>query len=327
MMRSLSFGDDDLRRFCALPGLGELDPGAVRRHAPDAALLDEQGGQPVGRASLWWRAAPPYRGERVGLIGHYAATHAAAAARVLEAACARLRRAGCTLAVGPIDGSTWRRYRLLTERGSEPVFFLEPDNPDDWPAHFEAAGFAVLARYYSALCEDLGAVVIAHDLDARLRARGCTVRAIERARIDEELSLLWALASDAFADNLLYAPVGEAEFRAMHAPLLPLTPAPLVLIAECDGRPAGFSLALPDVLQARRGRPIDTLVLKTLGVARRLHGQGIGKWLFDRTILAAQGRGLRRAIYALIREGNPSGRLAHPSGREFRRYALYAREL
>ena len=36
-------------------------------------------------------------------------------------------------AVGPLDGSTWRRYRLVTERGVEPPFFMEPDNPDDWP--------------------------------------------------------------------------------------------------------------------------------------------------------------------------------------------------
>jgi len=29
-----------------------------------------------------------------------------------------------------MDGSTWHRYRLPTERGAEPTFFLEPDNPE-----------------------------------------------------------------------------------------------------------------------------------------------------------------------------------------------------
>jgi GNAT superfamily N-acetyltransferase len=327
MAYTISLSDDDLRRFCALPGPDALAPDMVRRHAPDAALLEDEHGAPAGRASLWWRAAPAYHRECVGLIGHYAAADPAVASRLLDAACARLADAGCTMAIGPMDGSTWRRYRLLTERGGEPTFFMEPDNPDEWPAHFAGSGFKTLAQYYSALCEDLGAVQADDPVAQRLRGQGFTVRPIEVARIDAELSALWTLATDAFAGNLLYTPIDQAEFRSIYTPLLPVLQPQLVLIAEHGGRAVGFSLAVPDVMQARHGQSIDTVVFKTLGVASSMKQRGIGKWLFDCTIQAARALRFRRAIYALIHADNPSGRLAHPSGRDFRRYALYARRL
>jgi GNAT superfamily N-acetyltransferase len=326
-MRSISLDDQNLHRFCCLCGLDALDPQTVRRHAPDAALLDDEAGTPVGRASLWWRATPSYRSERVGLIGHCAAIGAAAAVRMLEAACAHLANAGCTIAIGPMDGSTWRRYRLLTERGDEPTFFMEPDNHDDWPGHFKAAGFGVLAQYYSALCEDLGAIPPSPAVAQRLLKHGYTVRPIELARIEAELSALWSLATDAFADNFLYSPISEDEFITLYMPLLPVLRPELVLIAEHGGQAVGFGLSVPDVLQAQRGQPIDTFVFKTLGVASRMNQRGIGKWIFDCTIQAARGLGLHRAIFALMHADNPSGRLVHPAGRDFRRYALYGRKL
>jgi hypothetical protein len=57
---------------------------------------------------LWWRQVPNWPGRRLGLIGAFSAEHGASCAALLEEACARLREAGCTHAVGPMDGNTWR---------------------------------------------------------------------------------------------------------------------------------------------------------------------------------------------------------------------------
>ena len=325
-MRTVSLEDEDLRRFCSLPGLSELDPGLVRQHAPDAMLLDEEGGAPVARASLWWRTTPAYGDERVGLIGHYAAVNLQDASRLLKAACARLVEAGCTVAIGPMDGSTWRRYRLLSQRGTEPTFFLEPDNPDDWPAHFTASGFGALAWYYSALCDDVASLPGAQQAPPSVED-GLRLRYIEIGRIDEELRVLWMLASDAFADNFLYTPIAQDEFGAMYRALLPVLRPELVVIAEQDGQPVGFSLAVPDVVRAKRGRPVDTAVFKTLGVASQVKRRGVGKRIFDHTLRTAGALGYRRVIFALIHSDNPSGRLVRPVGREIRRYTLYSRAL
>jgi len=313
--------DADLERYCSLPGLGELTPANVRVHDPDALLALDAPDRLAARASLWWSRVPQYRGERIGLIGHYAATGASSAAQILSAACAELARHGCTLAVGPMDGSTWRRYRLLTERGREQPFFLEPDNPDDWPQHFEAQGFAPLARYYSSLNEDIRRP---WNLAA---TGGFAIRPLAPEHIEAELHCIWQMASAAFAGNFLYAPIDESEFRAMYLGLLPVVRPELVLIAEREAKPAGFCLAVPDMLQARRGIPADTVIIKTFAVLPEYRGQGLATLLVARANKAAVRLGMRRGIHALMHEDNPSRKIGRGFLRDFRRYTLYAKPL
>src|SRR5262245_39955865 len=115
----------DPRPYLAVPGF-ELSPEQLARQRPDELLLAWDGAAVAARCGLWFR--------QPGVVGHYFAASAAAGEAILAAACERLRGQGCTQAIGPMDGNTWERYRLVTERGDEPPFFLEPDNPDDWPA-------------------------------------------------------------------------------------------------------------------------------------------------------------------------------------------------
>ena len=76
---------------------------------------------------------PPYAGHRLGLIGHYAARDVTAAARLLDLARTVLAEHGCTLAVGPMDGSTWQNYRLIIELGDEPPLSWSPIIQTDGP--------------------------------------------------------------------------------------------------------------------------------------------------------------------------------------------------
>jgi GNAT superfamily N-acetyltransferase len=314
--------DADLQRYCALSGPGGLTPEKVRIHDPDALIaLDDEDGTLTARASLWWNRVPAYPGERIGLIGHYAANDARTAALILSAACAELGRLGCTLAVGPMDGSTWRRYRLLTERGTEPPFFLEPDNPDDWPLHFEAQGFAPLARYYSALNEDIRRPWSLPSAD------GLTIRPLDPERIEEELHELWRIATSAFAGSFLYTPIEETEFRSMYRQLLPAVRPELVLIAEQDDQAAGFCFSVPDVLQARRGLTVDTAIMKTIAVLPEHQRRGLGSLLISRVNEAAARLGMRRCIHALMHEANPSRKIGRGLLRDFRCYTLFARSL
>src|SRR5262249_55020969 len=83
----------------------------------------------AAEALLWWTQVPSLPGETIGAIGGFQATSAVAATEVLSRSCVRLRSQGCTLAIGPMDGNTWRRYRFVTDAGTEPPFLLEPTHP------------------------------------------------------------------------------------------------------------------------------------------------------------------------------------------------------
>src|SRR4051812_11633385 len=103
--------------FCALPGSYPITVDLPSMQQADAHwMVGNDQGQLMARCSLWWQAVPAYANERLGLIGHYAAQDATAAQLLLEYAGAQLAQQGCTLAIGPLDGNTFRRYRLLTER-------------------------------------------------------------------------------------------------------------------------------------------------------------------------------------------------------------------
>src|ERR1700677_660183 len=114
-------------------------PESLIADAPDAHwVLIDASDRIAARCSLWWRRVPSHGDQTLGVIGHFAAADSASGVELLRHSCAQLAAKSCTLAVGPMDGNTWRRYRFVTDRGNEPPFFLEPDNPDEWPRYFVA---------------------------------------------------------------------------------------------------------------------------------------------------------------------------------------------
>ena len=306
-----------------------LDSRALEAQPADAHWLLLDGGELAARCSLWWRATPSYGTHRVGLIGHYGARDARTAARLLRHACVELRRHGCTLAIGPMDGNTYQRYRFVTERGSEPPFFLEPDNPDDWSAHFEDSGFAPLARYCSVLQERIEApddqlLRIAR----RQEAAGITIRPLALARFEADVRALYSVVSASFARNLLHTPVTEDAFVGQQSALRPYVVPELVLLAEREGAPVGMLFALPNWLEAQRDGHARTVILKTVAVRPEHTGRGLVAALLARAMEAARDLGYTRAIHALMHEGNRSLRLSALYGSAImRRYALYARSL
>jgi GNAT superfamily N-acetyltransferase len=264
----------------------------------------------------------------VGLIGHYAARDAAAAGRLLERACRELAGRGCSVAVGPMDGSTWRRYRFVTERGGEPAFFLEPDNPDDWPDHFLALGFRPIAHYISAVhcnlgCEDPR---LSHVAD-RLLAHGTRIRPLDPRNLEDDLRRIYAVSAVSFRNNFLSTPLAETDFLAQYRALLPALRAELVLIAETGDQPVGFIFAVPDLKQAERGHPIDTVIVKTLAVLPERAHAGLGGLLLAVCQRTARELGYVRAIHALMHEQNASRNLSRHYAHPMRRYALFGKAL
>ena len=282
----------------------------------------------AGWCSIWWRDTPTLDGERVGYIGHYAAADKQVATRLLRAACDRLRQAGVAQAVGPIDGDTWHTYRFITQRGSRPPIFLEPDHPTDWPIHFTESGFNPLATYVSSEGSDLAVrVPKLEKVGQRLRNDGLTFRSLRLKRFEDELAKLHDLSTASFASNFLYSPISREAFIQMYQPLRKMIVEELVLMAERDGELAGFAFAVPDRLQAQRGEAMDTVILKTLAVRPGRRNAGLGGLLMEQCHLKARTLGFRRVIHAMMHESNKSLSLSKNYATPFRRYAIFSRDL
>ena len=310
-------------------GSSAFNPAWLERHQPDSHwVLADPSGQLCGHCSVWWRQAPSYPEHRLGLVGHYFAVDQAASDELLSTATRRLAKEGCTLAVGPMDGNSWRHYRLICERGEEPPFFMEPDNPDSWVDYFIIQGFTPLARYFSSLHEDpLTDDPRLEQATRRSEAAGIVIRPFRPDEFRQELRRIFAVSSESFQQNFLYSPINEAEFLEEYDGIEPLIQPDLALLAEQGEQPVGFCFCIPDYLEKKRLGRIETLIVKTLAIRKEHRQCGLGTLLVQRCEQQAFQRGFRRMIHALMHESNISTKIARGQARVMRRYALYARPL
>ncbi len=283
--------------------------------------------QVIGQYSLWWKNTPSLNGCKLGYIGHYEVLNENAT-EVLAHACKQLASLGCNLAVAPIDGNTWKRYRLLTERGVHPAFFLEPNNPENWRQHFIEQDFAPLANYSSSLNTDL------KQIDSRLQfvkqrceQANIRIRTLNLQNQEQELHHIYNIAIQSFRNNFLFTPINEAQFIAQYQSLLPYIQPELVLIAEHEQNPVGFLFAIPDWLQKQRGEPVNTIIIKTVAILPKRIYAGLGNLLVAQCQQIAHQLGYSQAIHALMHDANPSRNLSSRYATTIRRYSLFSKKL
>ncbi len=307
----------------------EFAPESLRTHEQDEhwVLIDNKGFR-TARCSLWWSSTPQYPGQQLGIIGHYAADSDTAAREILRHACLRLQHEGCTMAVGPMDGNTWRSYRLITHDEGEPRFFLEPSTPLEWSSHLRDFGFIETAHYFSAINTRLSQEDPNFQHAAQyMNKQGVVIRNVNTNDFYEELNLIYGISTLSFQHSPFYTQLDRREFHDMYLGLTAYIESELIFIAECCGKPIGFIFALPNLLQAQKGQEVDAVIIKTVAVLPGRKYAGTGTVLIDCVHKAARELGYKKVIHALMRGGSVSSVISSRMARPFRRYALYAKLL
>jgi L-amino acid N-acyltransferase YncA len=248
-----------------------------------------------------------------GWIGWYESRDAEASHALLRDGCTRLAARGATRVLGPFHGSTWRRYRLAlpNEREDPPFFLGEPRNPSSYPQHFRDAGFSVVSTYESR-------VVPSAETPPATMPAGVQLRTAQGQSFDALLEGLYEFSLEAFASNLFYSPISREEFLALYEPVRRLFAPERVLLTESDrGELLGYLFSYPD-------HPRPVLIGKTMAVAPRARGLGLGRLLLEEIGRRAVALGFTHVLHALMREDNRSRSVSLSQGaRLYRRYALY----
>ena len=297
------------------------------RDGSDASvLLGDEAGNVIGRCSLWWSSTPLLEGLRTGYIGHFEATGVRAGEELLNLACRRLALQKCQVAIGPIDGSTWNRYRFVTKGGDELApFFWEPENPGAYPSMFSGSGFSILAKYYSTITEACSRPADLDRYRTRLNSAGVTVRGFNPTLIDDELRSLYEISVVSFAGNFLYQSIAESEFLAMYKPLIPMLDPRLILVAEVEQRPVGYILFVPDKMDVAGGA--RSVIAKTAARLPEKSLAGLGSLLLLEAEQIAADLGYEKIIHALMHEENTSLRICTRYGKVFREYGLFHKRI
>jgi proteasome lid subunit RPN8/RPN11 len=290
-------------------------------------LARDSSGNLIGHVSIWFRSTPSRNETRakVGFIGHYFALSSQAGIALLNHACRSLKNRGCDLAVGPVDGNTWRRYRFVTKSAPVAKFFLEPENPPEYPLHFLEAGFNVAATYASSMLP-VKPEFLQSDSAGSSHSTSSTIiiRSIDPDRFHSELRKLYGIALSAFQNNYLYTPIDEEEFVSRYTRLKPIINKDLVLLAEVGGEPSGFVLALPDVLDATG----KTAIIKTLARKRGASLKGLGLLLTNEVHLRAHELGFKNMIHALYKDDNASSAFSTTDDAQIiRKYSVFEKAL
>lgn len=362
-----------LRRFVDVPSrVFESDPAWVRplalerrahlsprsnpyfRHARWQAWIAWRGDEPVGRISAQIDALHLERyADATGFFGMLDAEDREETFAALVGTAERwLRDRGMQRVRGPFSLSINDEMGLLVDGFDTPPPFMLGHARPYYAVRVEQLGYrkAVDALAY-VVPPDFEAPPVMRRLVAAAGHR-IRVRPLDRRRFDADISVMRDIFNDAWSENWGFVPFTEAEFRELGRTLRFVIGDDLVQIAEVDGEPAAFIVAIPDINEAIRdlgGRLFPTGWAKLLwrvkvahprsarvplmGVLRRFQRMRIGTTLafavIDACRVALQRRGVTSVDLSWILEGNAGMRSIIESigGRAYKRYRVYERRL
>jgi GNAT superfamily N-acetyltransferase len=173
---------------------------------------------------------------------------------LMEAAAKWLRDRGRTALLGPIDYSTNYSCGLLVEGFDTPPRIMDNHNPPYYAGLLEACGLAKAKDLFSWwFLDPKNMGDLWRERAERILRRGkITIRSFNERDFDAEVQRCNTVYNGAMERNWGFVSLTEAEFRYMAVRLKQLAEPRMVLLAEVDGYPVGFSITLPDMNEAVR---------------------------------------------------------------------------
>ncbi len=220
-------------------------------HATCAFWIARDQGRDVGRIAavhdVDWEK---HHGDKVGYFGMFdAANDPQVAEALIGAARSWLQERGLSQMIGPMDLSTNYMAGLLIEGFDSPPGMQMPYNPAYYEQLIEGCGLSKvkdLWQWYLSTDTPIPDKVSRVADKIRKRSR-ITVRPMDLGRWDQEVGRVIEIYNDAWDQNWGFVPVGEREFRHIAADLKMVLRPELALMAEVDGEPVAFSIAVMNI--------------------------------------------------------------------------------
>ena len=219
-------------------------------HAEAALFLAERHGKIVGRISAQVdQLVLEHMAPGLGQWGMFEAEDEAVGHALLAAAEGWLRDKGMRRSMGPFSLGIWDEPGLLIKGHDHPPMVMMGHNRAAYEGWVEHAGY-VKAR--DLLTYDIDVVPPFPPLVQRIVAAGeknprIRIRNVDKSRFDAEAELILSILNEAWADNWGFIPLTPAEIAYAGKKLKPIVLEDMILVAEYDGEPVAFMMALPDV--------------------------------------------------------------------------------
>ncbi len=318
-------------------------------HAQMTRLLARRQGRVVGRiCAIDNRAHVEYWKEPMGFFGFFECENDPEAAQaLLDAAAGWLKSRGMNFMRGPMNPSTNETIGTLIEGFDSPPVVMMTYNPPYYPALLEGAGLKKVKDVYAYKLTKADIPERLVRIGAQIRERlKITVRPLDVKNLKQEIEQVRSIYNAAWSRNWGFIPMTSAEFDHIAHDLKQLLDPELAFIAEAEGRPVGFSLALPDInvaLKHIKGRLFPLGLIKVLYYARRIknvrvitmgvveeyRGRGIDSLFYLETFERGVKHGYEWAETSWILEDNVLMNRAMDmmGGKIYKRYRIYEKPL
>jgi hypothetical protein len=219
-------------------------------HAKAQLFLAERGGRVVGRISAQVdELVLEHMAPGLGQWGMFEAEDEATALALLAAAEDWLRGQGMSRSMGPFSLGIWDEPGLLIKGHDHPPMVMMGHNDAAYEGWVEAAGYAKAKDLFT---YDIDVTKPFPPLVQRIVAAGeknerIRIRRIVKSRFDEEAALILSILNEAWSDNWGFIPLTDSEIAYAGKKLKPIVLEDMILIAEYDGEPVAFMMALPDI--------------------------------------------------------------------------------
>ena len=312
-----------LEKYIAENNISEEEIQKIKIERPsEITVFYSDSGETAGSLYLWHNR-PDYNGKKTSYVGNITVNEAfrEKGSEILEEIFKELKNQKVQVIIGPLNGTTWNTYRYVTEKGERPKFLMEPWNEDYYPDLFEKMGFVPLARYISSISENMKKSENIKRKMEKIKKfdfyNNIKVESVENKDLNEVLNDVYDLTIKAFKNNFLYTKLDREIFLKMY------TSYKDKLVKQF------FKLVylIPDYAELYYKEKVDTVILKTIAVAPKYNGKGIGYILIDEFIKEAQNNGYSNIIYALMHESNVSKNTGLLLGEKLREYTLFIKEL
>ncbi|MEC9065691.1 MAG: N-acetyltransferase [Pseudomonadota bacterium] len=224
-------------------------------HARVQLFIARRGGRAVGRIAacvdrlMLDMPAEQGFGPGTGIFGYFDAEDESAARALLAAAEGWLREQGMTRVLGPISLSMWEEPGLLVAGHDQPPTVLMGHHPPRYQGYVENAGYEVAKRLFTYALDvsDDFPPIVRRIVQSGKRNPRIRIRPVDHANYTQDVRTVLHILNDAWSKNWGFVPFTEREITYGAKKLRPLVREELTRIAELDGRPVAFMLALPDV--------------------------------------------------------------------------------
>lgn len=266
-----------------------------------------------------------------------------------------LRQQGMTRVLAPISLSIWEEPGLLVHGHDHPPTVMMGHNDPRYREWIESAGYAKAKSLftYDLRVDEGFPPIVNRIVTSGERNPSIVIRPVDKANFAREAAIVIDILNDAWSNNWGFVPFTEAEKAYGAKKLRPLILKEANRIAEIDGEPVAFMLALPDaneVLAKMNGRlfPLNWLRLlwwlrnprvrtfrvPLMGVVKRLQNTRLASQLAFMMIeyirrYAVAAHGVTRAEIGWVLEDN-KGMLAIADAigsKVNREYRIYAKDL